>query len=176
MKKAKKFAFEHLKSLGARTDERRLAPRSNNPQKIVNAFGLDVPTIANFFLQFGYDCTENKGTKTHCVHLIMFARSQVLRPRLLPEEEGIDWDKVKKKKPHNDHFKSHYHPISLFTKKVLKNTEKLQIGERIMRMVRKEMRAYSRMNNNKGGTATPDRSTSSVNLTDMRTILEEHKN
>ena len=58
----------------------------------------------------------------------MFACSQVLRPRLLPEEEGIDWDKVKKKKLHNDHFKSHYHPISLFTKKVLKNTEKLQVA------------------------------------------------
>ena len=45
-----------------------------------------------------------------------------------------------------------------------------------MRMVRKDMRAHSRMNDRKGGTATPDRSTSSMNLTDMRTILEEHRN
>ena len=45
-----------------------------------------------------------------------------------------------------------------------------------MRMIRKDMHAYSRMNGRKGGIATPDKSTSSMNLTDMKTILEEHRN
>ena len=120
------------------------------PQRFVNAFGLDVSTIANFFLQFGHECTVNEDTKKHCVHLVMLAHSQVLRPRLSPEDESIDWETVKKKKGHNDSFKNTHSPISKFTKKLLKNTEKEQIGEIIMRMVRKEMHANSRAKVSKG--------------------------
>ena len=119
----------------------------DTPQRIANAFGLDIPTIANFFLQFGCDCTENVDTKKCCVHLIMLACSQALRPRSLPEDESIDWEKVKK----NKKYKHHYSAISTFTKKILKDTDKVQIGKIIMRMVRKEMRANSRANTSKGG-------------------------
>ena len=65
---------------------------------------------------------------------------------MLPEEERIDGEKVKKRKNHNNHFKN-----AGFTKKILKNTDKVQIGEIIMRMIRKEMCAHARMNAGKGG-------------------------
>ena len=68
------------------------------PQRIVivNAFGLDISTIANFFLQFGHEFTVDMDTKKHCVNLILFTCHQVLRPRLMPKEDNIHWNTVKR--------------------------------------------------------------------------------
>ena len=45
-----------------------------------------------------------------------------------------------------------------------------------MRMIRKEMHAHARMNAGKGGTTTPAKGPSSLNLNDMKTVLEEQRN
>jgi len=74
------------------------------PAQVVNAFGLDTPSIAKSFAKMGKSHVLDPQGYEENARLIVFARGQILRSKMVPESKPTSWYQLKKKSRYNRDF------------------------------------------------------------------------